>query len=293
MDALFGMGNVEGGAMRDKTSQILKDNIGDLVDLIDDHATLVVPADYGGSPGALAREIVRRGYRNLKLVGGPPSGYVADLLVGAGCVRSIEMPGVTLGDFGLAHRFRSAVSAGTIEVLDTTCPAFHASIAAARQGLPFIPIRGLIGSDVLRYQTRWKTIDNPYSEGDQIVLIPAFKPDVVIFHAAYGDRFGNVWIGKNFEVKSIAQAASKVIVSFERLYEGNLLDDRHLAPSTVSHIYVTATAQVARGTWPVALAGEYPVDAAHLTKYVEMAKTEAGFRSYLDQFVFVKTEVEV
>lgn len=280
--------------MGDRKFQILKANIGELVDLIGDGATMAVPADYGGSPGALAREIVRRrNYRNLKLVGGPPSGYVADLLVGAGCVRSIEMPGVTLGDFGLAHRFRAAVTAGTIEVLDTTCPAFHASIAAARQGLPFMPIRGLIGSDVLRYQTTWKTIRNPYAEGDDlIVLVPAFQPDILLFHAVYGDRFGNVWLGKNFEVKSIAQAASKVIVSFEHLYEGNLLDDRHLAPSTVSHIYVTASAQVSRGTWPVALAGEYPVDAAHLTKYVEMAKTEEGFRDYLDQFVFANNEVE-
>lgn len=279
--------------MGDRRSQILKASIGEMVDLIDDGATVAVPADYGGSPGVLAREIVRRNYRKLRLVGGPPSGYVADLLVGAGCVRSIEMPGVTLGDFGLAHRFRAAVTAGTIEVLDTTCPAFHASIAAARQGLPFMPIRGLIGSDVLRYQTTWQAIRNPYAEGDDIiVLVPAFQPDVLIFHAVYGDRFGNVWIGKNFEVKSIAQAAKKVIVSFEHLYEGILLDDRHLAPSTVSHIYVTASAQASRGTWPVALAGEYPVDAAHLTKYVEMAKTEKGFRDYLDQFVFAKNGVE-
>ncbi|MGH8968255.1 MAG: CoA transferase subunit A, partial [Actinomycetes bacterium] len=200
-----------------------------LLSHVESGTTLVLPADYGGSPAEAVRQLIRRGVRDLRIVGGPPSGYVSDLLVGAGCVASLEMPGVILGDFGLAQRFRSAVARGTIGVKDTTCPAFHASIAAARQGLPFMPIRGLIGSDVLANRPDWTVVDNPFAPGDSdsadpIVLIPAFSPDVALFHARLADREGNVWLGKNFEVRGIAQAAKKVLVTYENVYDGNLLD---------------------------------------------------------------------
>src|SRR5690606_33957327 len=84
----------------DKT--IVLGSVEELVDLIKDGDMLVIPADYGGSPAEAARALVRKGIKNLHLIGGPPSGYVADLLIGAGCVAQLEMPGVILGDFGLA-----------------------------------------------------------------------------------------------------------------------------------------------------------------------------------------------
>lgn len=269
-------------------SPLVVDSVQELVRDVRDGCTLVVPADYGGSPAAAARAIVRQGTRQLRLVGGPPSGYVADLLVGAGCVAEIEMPGVILGDFGLAPRFRHAVSQRKITVRDTTCPAFHAGIEAARKGLPFMPMRGLIGSDILRWRAEWQTVRNPYAaagHNDEIVLIPALAPDVVLFHAIYGDRHGNVWVGKAGEVIAMAQAAKRVIATFEYLYEGDLLEDKHMAPSTVSHIYMGAAAHAPQGAWPLALATEYPPDAAHMQEYVRLARTDEGFAQYLDQHV--------
>lgn len=276
----------------------MADALGAMVSTLDDalkHVrdgdTIVVPADYGGSPAEAARALVRRGVRHLRLIGGPPSGYVADLLIGAGCVTYLEMPGVILGDFGLAPRFRAAVSAGRIEIRDTTCPAFHTAIQAAQKGLPFMPMRGLIGSDILRHRPEWKVIDNPYGPGgDPVVLLPPLQPDVVLFHAIYGDRFGNVWVGKAHEVIAMAQSAKKVIATFEHFYEGDLLEDKHLAPSTVSRLYTTATTHVRRGAWPVAFASEYGFDAQHLNRYVQLAKTEEGFQSYLDEFVLNVSE---
>lgn len=264
----------------------------ELVDLVDENETLVVPADYGGSPAEAARALVRAGTRGLHLVGGPPSGYVADLLIGAGCVEQLEMPGVILGDFGLAPRFRAAVSGGAIQIKDTTCPAFHASIAAAQHGVPFMPMRGLIGSDILAHRPEWHVVDNPYAEGgsDPIVLLPAFVPDVVLFHGVYGDSHGNVWVGKSFEVMAMAQAGRKVLATFEYLFDVDLLEDRHMAPSTVSQIYVTASAHVPGGAAPVALHDVYPFDAEHMSHYAKSARTEEGFRRYLDEFVHVKKE---
>jgi glutaconate CoA-transferase subunit A len=269
-----------------KTFGEMVSSLEDLLAEIKDGDTLVVPADYGGSPAEAARGLIRRGAKNLRLIGGPPSGYVADLLIGAGCLCYLEMPGVILGDFGFAPRFRAAVSAGALEIRDTTCPAFHTGIQAAQKGLPFMPMRGLLGSDILRHRPEWQVINNPYAEDtDPVVLIPALIPDVVLFHATYGDRFGNVWVGKAHEVIAMAQCAKVVLATFEHLYEGDLLEDKHLAPSTISRLYTTSTTHVPKGAWPVAFTTEYGFDAAHLNKYVQLAKTDDGFAAYLDEFV--------
>ena len=132
---------------------------------------------------------------------------------------------MSLGEFGPAPRFTAAITAGTITMKDATCPALHAALQAAEKGVPFMPLRGLIGSDVLKYRDDWKVIDNPFGNDDPIVLLPAIKPDVALFHAPMADRDGNVWIGRQRELATMAHAAEKTIVTVEKIHDGNLLDD--------------------------------------------------------------------
>jgi len=75
---------------------------------------------------------------------------------------------------------------------DITCPARHAELQAAEEGGPFKPLRGLSGCDVRAYRPEWKVIDNPFGNDDPIVLLPAIRPDVALFHAPFADRDGNV-----------------------------------------------------------------------------------------------------
>src|SRR5262249_5632019 len=103
-------------------------------------------------------------------------GLQADLLIGAGCVETIETSAVSLGEFGPAPRFTAAVTSGAIRVKDATCPALHAAFQAAEKGVPFVPLRGLIGSDLLAQRGDWKVIDNPFGNDDPIVLLPAINP---------------------------------------------------------------------------------------------------------------------
>ena len=118
--------------------------------------------------------------------------------------------------------------AGTIRMKDATCPALHAAFQAAEKGVPFMPLRGLIGSDVLAHRPDWKMIDNPFGDDDPIVLLPAIKPDVALFHAPMADRHGNVWIGRQRELVTMAHAAAKTVVTVENIHDGNLLDDPKL-----------------------------------------------------------------
>ena len=121
---------------------------------------------------------------------------------------------------------------------DATCPALHAALQAAEKGVPFMPLRGLIGSDVLKYRDDWKVIDSPFGNDDPIVLLPAIKPDVALIHAPMADRFGNVWIGRQRELATMAHAAEKTIVTVEKIHDGNLLDDPVLAAGTLPGFYV-------------------------------------------------------
>src|SRR5439155_6383719 len=128
--------------------------------------TLLVPRGSGGVAMAATRALVRRGVSRLNLVAVPTSGLQADLLIGAGCVESIEAAGVSLGEFGSAPRFAAAVRAGEILVKDTTCPALHAALQASEKGVPFLPLRGLIGSDLVKHRPDWRVIGNPFADHD-------------------------------------------------------------------------------------------------------------------------------
>src|SRR5271169_3207990 len=85
-------------------------------------------------------------------------------LIGRGCIETLETSAVSLGEFGPAPRFTAAILAGTIRMMDATCPALHAQFQAAEKGVPFMPLRGLIGSDVLARRPDWKVIDNPFGQ---------------------------------------------------------------------------------------------------------------------------------
>src|SRR5207344_3070100 len=151
--------------------------------VITDGCVLAVPRENSGVAMAATRALVRRGVKRLELIALPTSSLQADLLIGAGCVASLETSAVSLGEFGPAPRFTAAVIAGTITMKDATCPALHAGLQAAEKGVPFMPLRGLIGSDVLKFRDDWKVIVSPFGNDDRIVLLPAIKPDVALIHA--------------------------------------------------------------------------------------------------------------
>ena len=252
---------------------------------ITDGCMLAVPREQSGVAMAATRALIRRGVKRLHLVTLPASSLQADLLIGAGCVETLETSAVSLGEFGPAPRFTAAVTAGAIRMKDATCPALHAGFQAAEKGVPFMPLRGLIGSDVLAQRSDWKTVDNPFDSDDPIVLIPALKPDVALFHAPMADRAGNVWIGRDRELATMAHAAARTVATVERIFEGNFFDDPTLAAGALGGFFVEAVALAPQGAWPLGLADHYGADPAHLADYARLAATPEGFATYLDRSV--------
>jgi glutaconate CoA-transferase, subunit A len=253
---------------------------------IPDGAFVAMPPDYSLVAMEAVRALVRRNARNLRLLGVPQLGMCADLLIGAGCVAEIETSAVSLGEAGLAPRFTEAAQAGTLRIKDATCPLVHGGLQAAEKGVPFMPSRGVIGSDLVKHRDDWKTIQNPLAAGtDPIVLAAAIEPDVALFHARWADRAGNVWVGRRRELATIAHASKRCYVTYEEMREGDMLEDELLAPGVISSVYVTGVAEAKRGAWPLGMISLYPADDAHLQSYAKAARTEAGFEQYLDEFV--------
>jgi len=258
----------------------------ELAAAIPDGAFVAMPPDYSLVAMEAVRALVRRNARNLRLLGVPQLGMCADLLIGAGCVSEIETSAVSLGEAGLAPRFTEAAQAGTLKIKDATCPLVHGGLQAAEKGVPFMPSRGVIGSDLAKHRADWTTIQNPLSESaDPIVLAAAIEPDVALFHARWADRAGNVWVGRRRELATIAHASISCYVTYEEMREEDMLEDELLAPGVISSVYVTGVAEAKRGAWPLGLIGAYGSDDAHLQQYAKAAKTSAGFEQYLDEFV--------
>ncbi len=253
---------------------------------IPDGALIGLPPDYSLPAMEVVRALIRRGARGLKLLGVPVLGFSADLLIGAGCVAEVETSAVSLGEAGLAPRFTEAAQKGEIKIRDATCPAIHTALQAAEKGVPFMPLRGVLGSDLLKHRNDWKVVNNPLNSGtDPILLVPAIQPDIALFHARWADEAGNVWIGRRKEVATIAHAAKRTLATFEELRAGDMLEDELLAPGVVAAVYVEAAAPARRGAWPLGVADAYDIDDEHLARYAKAARTREGFQRYLDEFV--------
>jgi len=259
----------------------------ELAGRIADGASLAIPPDYSGCAMLAVKALIRRGCRDLHLIGVPSGGFQADWLIGAGCVASVEAAAMTLGEHGTPPRFVAAIREGRIAMKDATCPVIHAGLQAAEKGIPFMPLRGILGSDLLKHRPEWKVIDNPFGEGgDRIVLLPAIQPDVALFHARAADRNGNVWIGVRRELMLMAHAARSTLVTVETIEDTDFLADERMAAGTIPALYVSALAVVPGGANPIGLPGAYPPDRAALAAYAEAAQTEEGFQRWADEAIF-------
>ena len=249
-----------------------------LASKIPDGCLLALPPDYSLVAMEVVRALVRKRSRNLRLLGVPILGMSADLLIGAGCVAEVETSAVSLGEAGLAPRFTEAAEKGEIKVRDATCPAIHTALQAAEKGVPYMPIGGVIGSDLIAGRPDWKVVDD-------LLIVPALRPDVALFHARWADEAGNVWVGRRRELATVAHASRQTLVTYEELKKGDMLEDELLAPGVISSVYIAATAHAPKGAWPLGVAGVYAPDDMHLSQYAKAAKTREGFQRYLEEWV--------
>jgi glutaconate CoA-transferase, subunit A len=239
-------------------------------------------------PMAMVRELIRQGRRGLHLIGSAHSIDV-DLLVATGAVRRCEESYVGFEqDLGLAPGYRRAAEAGTIEVAESCCATILAQLRAAEMGLPFLPVRGVRGSDIRRLHPEYAEITCPFT-GEILVAVPALRPDVALLHAPAGDRYGNLHLEQPYVLDERFASASRLVVatvdelvSTEEVVRSGVTIPAHL---------VAAVAEVPYGAHPSSCYPRYAYDREHLREYLTAAQAGAGdLEKYVATYVLGSEE---
>ncbi|PZN71154.1 MAG: acyl CoA--acetate/3-ketoacid CoA transferase subunit alpha [Candidatus Methylumidiphilus alinenensis] len=234
-------------------------------------------------PMAALRELVRQAIGNLKLAGSA-HGIDVDLLCGAGLVaESAESYVGFEQDFGMAPNYRRACEAGTVAVRDSCCYTLVQQLRAAIAGLPFMPMRSVRGTGFMAMHPEYKTMICPYT-GEELLLVPALKPDVAIIHAQYGDAHGNLHIeGPPVADILFAKASKKVIATVEQILPTGQLAEKGV---TIPYFYIAALSEVPYGAHPTACYPFYAYDRRHTAEYYRLASESAeAFNGYLQTYV--------
>jgi glutaconate CoA-transferase subunit A len=249
-------------------------------------------------PTALLRELVRQGVRDLTLYY-HSAGSDVDLLIGAGCVRRLEGAYLADGVFApIAPNFRRFVEAGRIEFDDYSNAAMMARFAAGAMGLPFLPTKSMLGTDLLAKEgagnrpaaegvsppAKAATMRCPFSD-ETVVLVPAVRTDYCLLHVQKASPQGLLRIeGQEFLDVQQALAAAKVIVTCEELVDDEQLR-RDAERNRIPPFAIHAVVPVPFGAHPHSVHNCYDYDPAHLAAYDAAARSDEGFARYLDRYV--------
>jgi glutaconate CoA-transferase subunit A len=278
---------------RSKRSSAMNDKrttLPEAISLISDGALVAI----GGNtlhrgPGAAVHEIVRQGKRDLEIVKTAGS-YDVDLLCAAGCVAAVSAGYVGYETpFGMAPAYRRAVEAGEVQAKEHACATVIAGLRAAIQGVPFMPVAGLQGSD-LPAARGFQLLRDPYS-GEEVYVIPRVTPDVAVIHVQEADAEGNGRIvGTRFEDVLMAQAARQVILTAERIVDG---ESFAAAPEQVAipAFLVDAVVEAPGGAWPFSCTPDYDYDAKYLAAWVGAARDVETARRFIAERVLVPAGV--
>lgn len=253
------------------------------------------------NPMAIAYEIVRQGIKDIHLVC-HSHGQALDVLIGAGCVGKVEIAYGGNGRYApTCIRFKNAVERGVILVEDYSNYQMSLRFLAGALGIPFIPTKSGLGSDLIRFEgfppeirkqnkiasKKYVVTQNPFREDDDtIVLLPALNPDVALIHAQYVGEDGTVRIkGLTFADIEQAKSADAVIVTCEEIVPRSFIrldpDQNSLPP-----FFVDAIVRVPYGAHPTATYAFYDSDAKHLNLYRKMAEDDETWEAYLDEWVY-------
>lgn len=219
---------------------------------------------------AAAGELIRAGRRRLTLTQ-VTGGMDTDLLVGAGCVDALTYSGGSLDRFGPLHAVNRAIADG-LATDEYSTLSLTLRLHAGSLGLPFIPTRSLIGSQLLDPLVAGggaRMIDDPFT-GAPVLAVSALRPDAAVVHADVCDERGNAVIaGPLWSIRETALASATVIVTAERVVPSGTIDPSHV---TIPGSVVSVVAEAPRGAWPTAVYGLYDYDAPLLREYVAASR---------------------
>jgi len=251
-------------------------------------------------PMAFVYEMIRQKKRNLHFYGRSPGGDL-DILIGAECLKRIEIAYEADEAFcTVGIQLRRAIEREKIEWEEYSNFGMLLRFMAGAMGVPFLPTKIMLGSDILIQEgfnknirqsdpkiapKKFHIMECPFTN-EKVLLVPAINVDICIIHAQKVAKDGTVRIyGQSFGDIQQALCAQKVIVTCEELVEPEKLranpEQNQIPFFKVDHIV-----QIPYGSHPYACYGYYDYDPEQLNLYYQMAKSDEGFHEYLDEFVY-------
>jgi glutaconate CoA-transferase, subunit A len=254
-------------------------------------------------PFAAGHEIIRQKKRGLILIG-PISDILFDQLIAAGCADRVIAAWVGNVMMGSAYNFRRAVEQGELQVVNMTNFTVALALQAAAMGVPFLPTRTALGTDVPRGNDFFAEIDSPFGDEngesatrpggrgrpplrgpDKLHAVRALTPDVAIVHLQRADRDGNAHCWGNFGVMIEAvRAAKRVIVVAEEIVDVEVIasDPNRTA---IPGFLVNAVVECRYGAHPSPVQGCYERDNAFFRQYHAQTKSKADSEAWLQRWV--------
>jgi glutaconate CoA-transferase, subunit A len=235
------------------------------------------------SPSSAVHELVRQGRRGLDVVK-TAGAYDVDLLCGTGAAAVVSAGFIGFeNEFGLAPMYRRGVEGGTVRAREHACYSVIAGLRAAIQGVPFMPVAGMLESDVRRAQG-YRTVRDPYT-GTEVVAIPAIVPDLAIIHVHEADAHGNAHIaGTLFEDVLMVAAAKRVVLTAE-----TIVDDEYFAANPqraqIAGFMVAAVVHAPQGAWPCSCVGSYDYDREYLAAYLAATNDRAAYETFVAEHI--------
>jgi len=232
-------------------------------------------------PISLVNEIVRQGKKDLRVAG--QGVYELDILLASGLVKALDHTYIGMEVYGISHALRREVESGRVTCVEWSNAGIAWRFKAAAMGVPFIPVRSMLGTDTLKYSAA-KVVEDPFT-GDPIALLPALILDVGLIHVHRADKYGNAQIdgisGFAFEM---ARASKRLLISAEEIVDTELI--RSQPDRTIIPYYLTdAVIHAPFGSHPGEMAYVYERDEPHIKAWVEASKTPETAGIYLEKYI--------
>ncbi len=232
------------------------------------------------APMAAVFEMVRQKKKSLALV--KTAGAMdIDILCLAGCVKSVDAGFISYeSEYSLARHYRASVQKGLVKANEHACYTVISALRAASYGIPFMPVRGLVTSDLIDVNPYFKRITDPFT-GDPVTLVSAIRPDYAILHVHKADIQGNALIlGPKYEDVLFSRAAKKVILTAEEIVDEGFFRCSE-TKADIPGFLVESVVHVPHGAAPCACHGVYGLNHESIRKFLTI-KNDSELPLYLE-----------
>ncbi len=243
-----------------------------------------------GHPMAILREVIKRGVKNLTLMGPVSASLETDMLIGTGCVKRVITSYCGVEEYApICPMFRAFAEQGKLDVWEVDESHYYQALKAGALHLPFYPDRCGVGTDFPKVNPDLKLFKDPI-KGETLIAVPAIEPEVTLLHAAYADPYGNVQpIGNGFGDRMHWMACKKVFVQVEKIITNEQV---RKFPERTAYFDVDGVVRTPYGAHPFGSQGFYLEDGHHIREYLAAAEPYAKrgdrtkYDAYLKKYIY-------